>query len=97
MPSPTLRVGTVACFSGWLLYSVYTLLRSPEAAFKRRLMGVLEHPELPLGTPLVLHQDMFICACNAETVRLRILLLLSVDLLMVGSGMLHAAQAIVVV
>ena len=42
----TLRVGTVACFPGRLLYSVYyTLLHSPEAAFKRRLMGVLEHPE----------------------------------------------------
>ena len=38
---------TVACFPGRLLYSVYTLLRSPEAAFKRRLMGVLEHPEPP--------------------------------------------------
>ena len=43
----TLRVGTVACFPGRLLYSVYTLLRSPEAVFKRRLMGVLKHPESP--------------------------------------------------
>ena len=30
---------------------VYVLLRSPEAGFKRRLMGVFEHPEPP-GTPL---------------------------------------------
>ena len=29
--------------------SYRTLLRSPEAAFKRRLMGVLEHPEPPPG------------------------------------------------
>ena len=56
----TLCMGTVACFPGWLLYSIYTLLRSPEAVFKRRLIGVLEHPSPPppLGTPLLLTNDL---------------------------------------
>ena len=52
MSTLTLRVGTVACFPGQLLYSVYyTLLRSPEEAFKRRLIGVLKHPEPPPPPP----------------------------------------------
>ena len=51
----TLRVGTAACFPGrgnWRVsqggYCI-ALLRSPEAAFKRTLMGVLEHPQPPPG------------------------------------------------
>ena len=43
------RWGSGRVSQGGYCIAYNTLLRSPEAAFKRRLMGVLEHPEPPPG------------------------------------------------